>query len=71
MKSGAYFEEWSRRPGQVRADMVYFTTGNDGAVFSIGSITYAGALAFNEFDNNISRITSNVLNAFRTNLPPE
>lgn len=59
------------KPGQVRADMVYFTTGNDGAVFSIGSITYAGALAFNEFDNNISRITSNVLNAFMTNLPPE
>lgn len=59
------------KPGQVRADMVYFTTDNGGAVFSIGSMTYAGALAWNDYNNNIARITTNVLQAFASDLPPD
>ena len=49
----------------IRADMVYFETPNGGAVFSVGSITFCGSLAHNQYDNNISRIVNNVLTRFR------
>jgi N,N-dimethylformamidase len=49
---------------QVRADLVYFTTPGDGAVFSTSSISWCGSLSHNGYDNNVSRITGNVLRAF-------
>ena len=48
----------------IRADLVYFETQNGGAVFSTGSITYCGSLPWNGGDNNISRITENVIRGF-------
>lgn len=48
----------------VRADMVYFETPNGGAVFSVGSIAWRGSLSFNSYDNNVSRVTENVLRRF-------
>ncbi len=48
----------------VRADMVFFETLKGGAVFSTGSIGWAGSLAHDGYDNNISRITRNVLERF-------
>jgi N,N-dimethylformamidase len=48
----------------VRADLVYFSTPRDGAVFSTGSISWSGALPCNGFDNSVSRVTRNVLDAF-------
>ena len=48
----------------VRADMVFFTTPNNGAVFSTGSITFGGSLPCNGFDNNVSRLLKNVVDAF-------
>jgi N,N-dimethylformamidase len=48
----------------VRADMVFFETGHGGAVFSTGSISWVAALPCNGFDNNVARITSNVLARF-------
>jgi N,N-dimethylformamidase len=48
----------------VRADMVYFTAPNNGAVFSVGSVAFGPALAANNFDNNCSRVLANVMNAF-------
>ena len=59
------------KPSQVRSDMIYFTTDNGGAIFSIGSMTFAGALAWNDFNNSIARITTNVLEAFTSELPAE
>ncbi len=50
----------------VRADMVYFEMPNEGAVFSSGSITWCGSLGHNGFENNVSRITENVLRKFLT-----
>jgi N,N-dimethylformamidase len=50
----------------VRADMVYFEGQNGGAVFSVGSIAWCSALSFNEGDNDVSRITGNVLRRFAT-----
>ncbi|MBZ0286436.1 MAG: N,N-dimethylformamidase, partial [Anaerolineae bacterium] len=49
---------------QVRADMTYFETASGGAVFSTGSITWCGSLSWNHYDNNVSRITENVLRHF-------
>jgi N,N-dimethylformamidase len=56
-------------PGQtleqlIRADMTYIEKPKGGAVFSVGSITYCGSLPHNGFDNDVSRLTFNVVNRF-------
>ncbi|WP_197378360.1 N,N-dimethylformamidase beta subunit family domain-containing protein [Mycolicibacterium mengxianglii] len=48
----------------ARADLVFFETPEGGAVFSVGSIAWAGSLPWNNYDNNVSRITENVLQRF-------
>lgn len=48
----------------VRADMVFYETLNGGAVWSTGSIAWAGSLSHNGYDNNVARITGNVLERF-------
>jgi N,N-dimethylformamidase len=48
----------------IRADMVYFETPNNGAVFATGSINWCASLSHNRYDNNVSRITENVLRKF-------
>ena len=48
----------------VRADMVYFTTPGGGAVFSTGSIAWGSALPSGNFQNSVSRLTRNVVDAF-------
>ena len=48
----------------IRADMTFFETPNNGAVFSTGSITFCGCLPVNNFDNNISRLLQNVVERF-------
>ena len=53
----------------MRADMVFFETPNGGAVFSVGSIAYLGALSHDGYDNSVSRITENVLRRFASPEP--
>jgi len=48
----------------IRADMTFFEAPNDGAVFSVGSITFCGSLPWNGCDNNISRLLKNVVDRF-------
>ncbi len=48
----------------VRADIVFFETAAGGAVFSVGSISWFGALARNGYDNDIAQITANVVRRF-------
>lgn len=48
----------------VRADIVFFETPAGGAVFSVGSISWFGALARAGYDNDVARITSNVVRRF-------
>lgn len=50
--------------GRVRADMVYFTTAGGGAVWSTGSIAWATSLLWNGGDNNVAKVTGNVLDRF-------
>jgi N,N-dimethylformamidase len=49
---------------RIRADMVFFTSTNDGEVFSTGSIAFGQALPYANFENNISRLLANVVDAF-------
>jgi N,N-dimethylformamidase len=55
----------------VRADMVFFETAGGGAVFSTSSIAWGAALPHNGFDNNVSRITENVIRRFTDPKPFE
>lgn len=49
---------------KIRSDIVFFETRSGGAVFSVGSINWIGAMAWKAFDNNVARITANVLQDF-------
>jgi N,N-dimethylformamidase len=48
----------------IRADMTWFDCPGGGEVFSVGSITFCGALPVDHFDNDISRILDNVIKRF-------
>ena len=54
----------------VRADMVYLDRG-PGSVFSVGSITWTGSLSHNGYDNNVARISANVLEEFMRRDSPQ
>lgn len=58
-------------PDALRADMVFFETPAGGAVFSVGSIAWCGSLSWNGYENNVARITANVLARFNDPAPFE
>jgi len=47
-----------------QADMTLTAYPQGGAVFSTGSVTWCGCLSYNDYDNNVARITRNVLERF-------
>jgi N,N-dimethylformamidase len=57
---------WAGKPADelIRADLTFFETPNNGAVFSTGSITFCGSLLHNDGNNNVSRLIRNVLDRF-------
>ncbi len=63
-----YTDPWICREDDTanaaRCDMVYFECPQGGAVFSVGSMTWVTSLSHNQYKNNVSRITQNVLNRF-------
>ena len=48
----------------VSLKLVDDETPRGGAVFSTSSIAWAGALSHNDYNNNVARITRNVLERF-------
>ena len=54
---------------RVRADMVFYETPAGGGVFSTGSISWCASLSHDGYDNNVARITENVLKRFRDPAP--
>lgn len=48
----------------VRADMTYLETPGGGSVFSVGSIAWSASLRHNDYVNNVSTVTRNVLSEF-------
>lgn len=53
----------------VRGDVALTFYPKGGAVFSASSISWAGSLFYNHYDNDIATITGNVLDAFATDGP--
>lgn len=55
--------------GENKGELVFYETDAGGAVFSVGSITWAGSLSHNNYNNYVARISTNVLRRF-LNLAP-
>lgn len=53
----------------VRADLTFMETKGGGAVLSVGSIAWGGAMAWNGYDNEVARLTRNVLRRFDNPAP--
>ena len=49
---------------EMQTDLVFLEYPNDGAVFSFSCISWAASLSYNNYDNNVARLTQNVLNGF-------
>ena len=49
---------------KVSAELLFFECGEGGGVFTTGSIAWCSGLSVNGYDNNVSRITGNVLARF-------
>ncbi|MDP9136936.1 MAG: N,N-dimethylformamidase large subunit [Pseudomonadota bacterium] len=54
---------------RVRADLAFAELPAGGALFSVSSIAWCGSLSHNGYDNNVSRITGNVLQRFLDEAP--
>ncbi len=48
----------------VRADMIYYKTPNNGALFAPGSLAWCGSLSHNNYKNNVSKLMENVIRGF-------
>jgi N,N-dimethylformamidase len=56
--------------GLIRSDLVYWPRPHGGAVFSASAISWSGSLSWNDYENNVARISENVLRGFlRPELP--
>lgn len=53
----------------IRADLTFFETPGGGAVFSTGSIVWSASLFEADRNNNVSRITENVIRRFLDDTP--
>jgi N,N-dimethylformamidase beta subunit-like, C-terminal/Concanavalin A-like lectin/glucanases superfamily len=49
---------------RVKADLAFGETPSGGALFATSSIAWCGSLSHNSYDNNVSKITWNVLQRF-------
>jgi N,N-dimethylformamidase len=54
---------------KIRSDLAFHETGRGGAVFSFSSMAWCGSLSHNGYDNNVSRLTANVLERFMKDEP--
>ena len=45
----------------VRSDLIHCKTRGGGAVFSVGSINWVGAMAWRHYQDDVARITANAL----------
>ncbi|KAF5005103.1 hypothetical protein FDECE_8423 [Fusarium decemcellulare] len=49
---------------KIRSDMVIYETNEGGSVFSVGSINWYCSLGWNKYENNVARLTWNVVKEF-------
>lgn len=48
----------------IRSDMVYYVGAGGGAVFSVGSINWYCSLGWDDYDNDVARLTCNIIRGF-------
>ncbi|AMJ59750.1 N,N-dimethylformamidase beta subunit family domain-containing protein [Bosea sp. PAMC 26642] len=48
----------------IRSDLTFFETANGGAVFSVGSMNFIGALPIDGYENVAARLVTNVIRRF-------
>jgi N,N-dimethylformamidase len=48
----------------IRSDITFFETPNGGAVFSVGSMNFIGALPVDGYGNTAARLVENVVRRF-------
>ncbi|KIW73387.1 hypothetical protein PV04_01514 [Phialophora macrospora] len=49
---------------EIRSDLVYYETDSGGAVFSVGSINWYCSLGWDDYANNVAKLTENVIREF-------
>ena len=54
---------------KIRAELAFFETAGGGAVFAFSSIAWCASLSWGDYDNNVSRLTRNVLDRFTAEEP--
>lgn len=54
---------------RVRSDIAFHELPNGGAAFAFSSIAFCGSLSHNGYDNNVSKLTKNVLDRFSQDGP--
>ncbi|HEY4253594.1 MAG TPA: N,N-dimethylformamidase beta subunit family domain-containing protein [Roseomonas sp.] len=61
-----------RREDLIRSDLTFFETPNGGAVFSVGSMNFIGALPVDGYANPVARLVENLVRRFAdpTPFPP-
>jgi N,N-dimethylformamidase len=59
-----YAGQGGRNQPLVRSDMVIVPGAEGGGVFSVGSIAWSGSLSWDGYENDVSRITRNVLDHY-------
>jgi len=64
-----FTEEYALHDPRPFGDIVYFETANGGAVFSAASMCWAGSLSYDNYKNDVSTITENVLRRFLDDAP--
>jgi N,N-dimethylformamidase len=53
----------------IRSDLTFFETPNGGAVFSVGSMNFIGALPIDGYDNVAARLITNIVKRFADPAP--
>jgi hypothetical protein len=48
----------------IRSDVTYYVTDAGGGVFSVGSINWYNSLGWDDYQNNVARLTANVMKGF-------
>jgi hypothetical protein len=52
----------------IRSDITYYVSSGGGGIFSVGSINWMSSLGWDDYHNNVARLTGNVVKGFLSNL---
>jgi N,N-dimethylformamidase len=65
-----YDHTWpGAREDIIRSDLTFFETPNGGAVFSVGSMNFIGALPIDNYDSVAARLITNIVKRFASPAP--